>query len=323
MTAPLVDVLVQRPGAAFGRAFDDPANGFLHAVDLDLAQREHDAFTRAPAPPWRRRARAGVDRPAPRPDLRLRSGPRQRSRNHRPALGQADPARRGDRARTLAGGPRHPHPGPDSSARHGRRRRHVLAPAGPLLHRPHAAHERRRRAPARRASSAATSASSTSPTGAARRSCCTSCRLSPRSPTTSRWSTCPCFPPGLWELLARPRGPADQRPGRRVRHARQQRPGRAPGGLRRRRRQPDHASRARSGGLRGAFVSRPGDRDQWLRRAHVPDPADPPAHMSDRSSPTNRPPIRSGWRPPSAPPPTQSIPRSSSGISWRCAPSRR
>ena len=45
MTAPLVDVLVQRPGAAFGRAFDDPANGFLHAVDLDLAQREHDAFT--------------------------------------------------------------------------------------------------------------------------------------------------------------------------------------------------------------------------------------------------------------------------------------
>ena len=45
MTAPLVEVLVQRPGAAFGRAFDDPANGFLHAVDLDLAQREHDAFT--------------------------------------------------------------------------------------------------------------------------------------------------------------------------------------------------------------------------------------------------------------------------------------
>jgi len=45
MTAPLREVLVQRPGAAFGRAFEDPANGFLHPVDLALAQREHDAFS--------------------------------------------------------------------------------------------------------------------------------------------------------------------------------------------------------------------------------------------------------------------------------------
>jgi N-dimethylarginine dimethylaminohydrolase len=44
MTAPLVDVLVQRPGKAFGRAFDDPAYGFLHLVDLERAQGEHDAF---------------------------------------------------------------------------------------------------------------------------------------------------------------------------------------------------------------------------------------------------------------------------------------
>ncbi len=44
MTAPLRDVLVQRPGRAFGAAFDDPAHGFLHPVDLDLARREHDAF---------------------------------------------------------------------------------------------------------------------------------------------------------------------------------------------------------------------------------------------------------------------------------------
>ncbi|MEO8468686.1 MAG: arginine deiminase family protein [Chloroflexota bacterium] len=44
MTAPLREVLVKRPGPAFGRAFEDPAHGFLHAVDLDLAQREHDAF---------------------------------------------------------------------------------------------------------------------------------------------------------------------------------------------------------------------------------------------------------------------------------------
>ena len=45
MTAPLLDVLVQRPGDAFGAAFDDPAHGFLRPVDLELARREHDAFT--------------------------------------------------------------------------------------------------------------------------------------------------------------------------------------------------------------------------------------------------------------------------------------
>ncbi len=44
MTAPLREVLVQAPGAAFGRAFEDPAVGFLHAVDLDRARREHDGL---------------------------------------------------------------------------------------------------------------------------------------------------------------------------------------------------------------------------------------------------------------------------------------
>ena len=44
MTAPLVEVLVKRPGPAFGRAFDDPAHGFSRPVDLDRARREHDAF---------------------------------------------------------------------------------------------------------------------------------------------------------------------------------------------------------------------------------------------------------------------------------------
>jgi N-dimethylarginine dimethylaminohydrolase len=46
MTAPLLDVLVKRPGPAFEAAFDDPAHVFLHRVDLDVAQREHDAFVR-------------------------------------------------------------------------------------------------------------------------------------------------------------------------------------------------------------------------------------------------------------------------------------
>jgi N-dimethylarginine dimethylaminohydrolase len=44
MSGPLLEVLVKRPGAAFGRSYDDPAHGFLHAVDLEVAQREHDAF---------------------------------------------------------------------------------------------------------------------------------------------------------------------------------------------------------------------------------------------------------------------------------------
>ena len=44
MTAPLREVLVKRPGAAFGRAFDDVAHGFRHPVDLEVARREHDAF---------------------------------------------------------------------------------------------------------------------------------------------------------------------------------------------------------------------------------------------------------------------------------------
>ena len=45
MTGPLREVLVKRPGPAFGAAFDDPAHGFLHRVDLEVARREHDAFT--------------------------------------------------------------------------------------------------------------------------------------------------------------------------------------------------------------------------------------------------------------------------------------
>ncbi|HET7703910.1 MAG TPA: hypothetical protein VFK35_10965, partial [Candidatus Limnocylindrales bacterium] len=46
-TAPLREVLVKRPGQAFGRAFDDPAHGFLRPVDLERAQREHDGLVAA------------------------------------------------------------------------------------------------------------------------------------------------------------------------------------------------------------------------------------------------------------------------------------
>lgn len=44
MTAPLRDVLMRKPGAGFGAAFDNPAHGFRHPVDLALAQAEHAAL---------------------------------------------------------------------------------------------------------------------------------------------------------------------------------------------------------------------------------------------------------------------------------------
>jgi len=45
MTAPLREVLVHRPDPAFGAAFDNPAHGFRHPVDLAVAHAEHDAYT--------------------------------------------------------------------------------------------------------------------------------------------------------------------------------------------------------------------------------------------------------------------------------------
>jgi N-dimethylarginine dimethylaminohydrolase len=44
MTAQLHEVLVHRPDAAFGAAFNNPAHGFRHPVDLLTAQRQHDAY---------------------------------------------------------------------------------------------------------------------------------------------------------------------------------------------------------------------------------------------------------------------------------------
>jgi len=44
MTATLREVLVKAPGAAFARAFEDPAVGFLRPVDIDAARREHDGL---------------------------------------------------------------------------------------------------------------------------------------------------------------------------------------------------------------------------------------------------------------------------------------
>ena len=42
--APLRTALLKAPGAAFGRAFENPAYGFLHPCNLEVAKREHAAF---------------------------------------------------------------------------------------------------------------------------------------------------------------------------------------------------------------------------------------------------------------------------------------
>jgi dimethylargininase len=44
MVDPLRRVLVKAPGDSFACAYDNPAHGFLHPVDLNVARREHEAF---------------------------------------------------------------------------------------------------------------------------------------------------------------------------------------------------------------------------------------------------------------------------------------
>ena len=46
MTAPLREALLKAPGPSFGRAYEDPAHGFLHPCNLEVAQQEHAAFSR-------------------------------------------------------------------------------------------------------------------------------------------------------------------------------------------------------------------------------------------------------------------------------------
>ena len=91
MSSPLLDVLVKRPGPAFGAAFDDPAHGFLHPVDLDLAQRQHDAFveTLASLGPRVHVLETELDDAGPRLHLRPAAG--DRPRRDPAAAGQAEP----------------------------------------------------------------------------------------------------------------------------------------------------------------------------------------------------------------------------------------
>ena len=116
MTSPLREVLVKRPGPAFGRAFDDPAHGFLRRSTSTVAQREHDAFVEV-----LRRLGPTVhvldDEPRRSgPRLHVRPAARHRPRRDPAAAGQAEPRRR-------AGDPRGVDARPPASRRSGGSRR--------------------------------------------------------------------------------------------------------------------------------------------------------------------------------------------------------
>ena len=145
MTAPLHEVVVKRPGAAFGAAYDNPAHGFLHPVDLAEAQRQHDAFCQVLADLGVRVHQLDAETREPRPHLHVRLGACHRPRRHRPAVGQADAPGRGGADARVGRRPRHPGAGPARRRRDRRRRRHVLAPARRVLHRPVAPHQHGRR----------------------------------------------------------------------------------------------------------------------------------------------------------------------------------
>ena len=194
MTADLREVLVSRPGAAFGRAFDMPWCGFLRPCDLDRAQLEHDGLVSAldglgvtvhalPEPD-------GNDDPdlayvfdplliSDRGAIPLRPGKANRA-GEPPVLEVVDAGRRD----------------PDRRPDRGRRARSRVATRSGCGRTCCASGSRSGRTTRALASwprsSAATSGSSTSRTGAGRRSwsiCCRSCR---RSPMISRSSTCRC-----------------------------------------------------------------------------------------------------------------------------------
>ena len=202
MSAPLLDVLVKRPGPAFGAAFDDPAHGFLHPVDLDLARREHDAFvdTLASLGPTVHVLEDETDEPGPRLHLRPAAGDRPRRRSRCARASRTAPAsRRSLEAWTAAAGiptvGRIEAPGTVEGGDTFWLRPDLFCIGRTLRTNDEGARQlgatrRRRRA-----------RSSTSRTGAARPSWSTSCRVI--SPVADDLAVVylPLLPVGLWELL--------------------------------------------------------------------------------------------------------------------------
>ena len=278
MSAPLLEVLVKRPGPAFGRAFDDPAHGFLHPVDLELARARARRVRRDAGPLGPTvhvlEAETATARTSSTPSIRCSSPIAGRSRCG-PASRTGPASRRSLEAWTAAAGI--PTVGAHRGARDGRGRRHALAPAGPVLHRADAPDQRRRRAPAGRA-------------GRRR-------RPDLRRPVLARAGR--ADPPHVGHLAGR-RRPRGRLPAAAARSGSGQLLGELgirlievpddefptlgcnvlavrPGRRHPRRGQPADGGRARRRRLRGPHLSRRREiGDQRLRRADVHDPADPP-----------------------------------------------
>ncbi len=151
MTAPLREALVKAPGPAFGRAFENPAHGFLHPVDLEVAKREHAAFVDL-------LSSLGttvhlLETEVDSPDLLYAFDPLLITDRGAIPLrpGKAQPADRGRADRGVDARSRDPDGRADRGAGHDRGRRHDLAPAGSVRDRANAADEPGRGRPARRA----------------------------------------------------------------------------------------------------------------------------------------------------------------------------
>ena len=277
MTAPLLDVLVKRPGPAFGARVRRPG------ARLPPPGRPRPRAARARrlrrgarlARPARPRARR---RDSTTPDLVYTFDPLLVTDRGAIPLRPGKPNRAPEPAahRGLDDRGRHPDARPDRGARDDRGRRHVLAAAGPVLHRADAADQRRRASPSWPALVGGDVRVFDVPywRGPAE----LIHLMSVISPVADDLAVVylPLLPVGLWELLVRPRHPPGRGPGRGVPDARLQRaggPARAwsswPRATRGRPR-PWPPPAARSTPTRPTEIG-----DQRLGRADLHDPADP------------------------------------------------
>ena len=274
MTAPLRDVLVKRPGPAFGAAFDDPAHGFLHPVDLAVAQREHDAFVAT----WPGSGRESTSsRPRPdSPDLVYTFDPLLVTDRGAIPLRPGKPNRAAEpvalEAWTRAAGiptvGRIEAPGTIEGGDTFWLRPDLLCIGRTLRTNDDGARQLAAlvggdvrifdvpywRGPAELIH-----------------------LLSVISPVADDLAVVylPLLPVGLWQLLRRARDPPDRGARRGVPDARLQRPGGPPGRRDPGRGQPADGRGAGRGRLRGPHLSGHGDRDQRLRRPDLHDPAAP------------------------------------------------
>ena len=167
-----------------------PRTGSCHPCDLEVARREHAAFAELLASLGADGARPRRRDRQPGPRLHVRSAARHRPRRDPAPARQAEPARRAGGHRGLDTAHGIPTVGRIEAPGHDRGRRHVLAAAGPVLHRPDAAHEPRGGPASSRARRRRRPRCSTCRTGKGRPSWSTCCRSSARSPTTSRSCSC-------------------------------------------------------------------------------------------------------------------------------------